>query len=75
MLPWLWCRLGATALIGPLAWELPYAMGAALKRQNNTKQNKTTKFPKLKDLGDYLVVNMKKNFGVPVVVQQVKNPT
>ena len=23
----------AVALIGPLAWELPYAMGSSLKRQ------------------------------------------
>ena len=30
---WLWCRLAGTAPIGPLAWEPPYAMGAALKRQ------------------------------------------
>ena len=30
---WLWCRPAATALIQPLAWELPYAEGAALKRQ------------------------------------------
>ena len=30
---WLWCRLGAAAPIGPLAWEPPYATGAALKRQ------------------------------------------
>ena len=30
---WLWSRPAATALIGPLAWELPYATGAALKRQ------------------------------------------
>ena len=29
---WLWCRLSATALIGLLAWEPPYAVGAALKR-------------------------------------------
>ena len=29
----LWCRLAATALISPLAWEPPYAMGVALKRQ------------------------------------------
>ena len=29
---WLWCRPAATALIRPLAWEPPYAMGAALKR-------------------------------------------
>ena len=29
---WLWCRPVATAPIGPLAWELPYAVGAALKK-------------------------------------------
>ena len=35
---WLWHRLAATALIRPLAWELPYAAGEALekaKRQKN----------------------------------------
>ena len=40
---WLWCRLAAIALTRPLAWELPYAKGAALekaKRQNKTKQKK-----------------------------------
>ena len=31
MLLWLWCMLAVAALIQPLAWELPYAMGAALK--------------------------------------------
>ena len=31
----LWHRLVATALIGPLAREPPYAMGAALKGQKN----------------------------------------
>ena len=31
----LWCRPVATALIRPLAWEPPYATGAALKRQKN----------------------------------------
>ena len=34
---WLWCRLVATAPFQPLAWELPYAAGVALKGQ--TKQN------------------------------------
>ena len=29
---WLWCRLAATGLIGPLAWEPPYASRAALKK-------------------------------------------
>ena len=28
---WLWCRLAAAAPIQPLAWELPYAAGVALK--------------------------------------------
>ena len=31
-LPWLWRRLAAAAPIQPLAWELPYASSAALKR-------------------------------------------
>ena len=39
---WLWCRLAATAPIGPLAWEPPYAVGAAqeiAKRQKNNNNN------------------------------------
>ena len=36
---WLWCRLAAAALIHPLAWEIPYAVGAALKRQKKKKFN------------------------------------
>jgi len=35
---WLWFRPAATAPIRPLAWEPPYAMGAALKRQKKKKQ-------------------------------------
>ena len=31
-LVWLWLRLTAVALIQPLAWEYPYASGAALKK-------------------------------------------
>ena len=30
---WLWCRWAAIALFRPLAWEAPYAVGAALKKQ------------------------------------------
>ena len=40
MLLWLWCRLAATALIGPLAWKLSYAVGVALKRQKDKKKKK-----------------------------------
>ena len=49
MLLWLWYRLAAVAPIQPLAWEPPYAMGTALKRQkqkqkqNNTIYNSTEK--------------------------------
>ena len=33
VLLWLWCRPAAVALIWPQAWEPPYAVSAALKRQ------------------------------------------
>ena len=36
----LWRRSAAVALIQPLAWEFPYAAGAALKSKNK-KQKKT----------------------------------
>ena len=34
VLLWLWGRPAATAPIQPLAWELPYAAGMALKKKN-----------------------------------------
>ena len=37
MLLWLW-QLAAVALVGPLAWEPPYAMGVALKRPKKKKK-------------------------------------
>ena len=39
MLLWLWHGSAAIAPIRPLAWEPPYAMGVALKREK-TKINK-----------------------------------
>ena len=35
---WLWYRLAAIALIRPLAWELPYAAGEALKKEKKEKE-------------------------------------
>ena len=32
---WLWYRPAAVALIQPLAWELPYATGATLKKKKS----------------------------------------
>ena len=40
---WLWWRPAATAPIGPLAWELPYAMGAALKKRQKTEDKRQRK--------------------------------
>ena len=39
---WQWCRLASVAPIRPLAWETPYAAGAALKRQK-TEEKKNQK--------------------------------
>ena len=36
VLLWLWCRLTATAPIGPLAWGPPYTSGAALKKKKKS---------------------------------------
>ena len=36
---WLWRRLVATALIRALAWELPYAVGAAPEKTKKKKKN------------------------------------
>ena len=43
-LPWLWCRSVATALIQPLAWEPPYAVGAAQEKSKRPKKKKKMKF-------------------------------
>ena len=38
---WLWWRPAATAPIPPLAWELPCAVGAALKSKKKQESKKT----------------------------------
>ena len=35
---WLWHRLAATAPIRPLAWEPPYAAGAALEKAKKKRK-------------------------------------
>ena len=39
---WLWQRPAATALIGPLAWEPPYAAEAAQEMVKRQKKKKKT---------------------------------
>jgi len=43
VLLWLWCRPVATAPIQPLAWEPPYAVGAALEKAKKKKKKKKKK--------------------------------
>ena len=38
VLLWLWYRLAAEALIRPLAWELLYAVMAALKKKKEEEE-------------------------------------
>ena len=57
----LWCRPAAVAPIWPLAWELPYATGAALKRkENNNFKNKIIdsikKAIELYEVGDLIII-------------------
>ena len=40
---WLWCRPAAAALTRPLAWELPYAEGVALKKTHTHQKKKKKK--------------------------------
>ena len=52
---WLWRRPVATAPIGPLAWEPPYATGTALEKakkdkQTNKQTNKKTEYFVVKEL-------------------------
>ena len=38
VLPWLWYKLAVAALIQPLAWELTYAIGAAIKKKKKKEK-------------------------------------
>ena len=38
VLLWLWCRVAAVAPIQPLAWEPPYAAGAALEKDKKKRK-------------------------------------
>ena len=74
---WLWRRPVATAPIGPLAWESPYAAGAAQEIAKRPKKNQKLKLelpydPAITLLGIYLK-NTKT--GVPVVAQWLTNLT
>ena len=53
VLLWLWHRSAASALIQPLAQELPYAAGAALKSKKKKKRERERKKWKGRNLNGY----------------------
>ena len=60
----LWCRLVATALIRPLAWEPPYVTVAALKRQKRKKKEMMSSRinPRPQKEGQGLMLALLKNY-------------
>ena len=55
VLPCLWCRLVAAALIGPLAWEPPYAVGVTLKRKKKSRF-RCSSFHSRESVEPYLII-------------------
>ena len=51
VLLWLWCRQAAIALILPLSWELPHAVGVALKKEKKKKKERKKRKNEKKVLG------------------------
>ena len=51
---WLCCRLAAAALIQPIVWEPPYAVGVALKtpKEKRKKERKEKKFKMVQKNGN-----------------------
>ena len=76
---WVWCRPAATAPIGPLAGELPYAAGAALEKAKRQQMKRKEKNPQSASLSASPIVTtqlffFKDIFRSSCVAQRVKNP-
>ena len=64
---WLWHRLAAIAPTRPLAWEPPYAVGAALKRQKDKKIKKISIHLNLIYRFNAILINMPTNYFMDIV--------
>ena len=54
----LWCRLVATALIGPLDWELSYAMAVALKKKKKKRIGFSDSSKNLDSKGGHILLQL-----------------
>ena len=57
---WLWCRLAAAALIRPLAWEAPRAVGVALEKKK--KKDKMLAFLNLFSQLNAILTKISENY-------------
>ena len=69
---WLWRKLAAVVWIGPLAWEPPYASGAALKRQKTKKERKEHSKIYLEMQKNKIVLNKNKASGLIYQISIIK---
>ena len=63
---WLWHRLVATDLIGPLAWEPPFAVGETLNRQKTKKKNVVIRSAELDRPQVKLSISYRKIISIPL---------
>ena len=63
VLLWLWYKWAAVAPIPPLAWEPPYALGVALKRQKKKKKKKKEYIERKKKMNDCKIYKISDLFG------------
>ena len=76
MLLWLWYRLVATAPIGPLAWNPPYATGAALEKGKRPKKSSSMNQADISSpFNSYSLLFKVHSYGVPIMAQWAVNQT
>ena len=73
MLLWLWHRVAATALIRPLAWELPYAAGATVEKTKRPKKKKKKMMMKMTKIHELYKVLCKAYYLFSIYTRKTTN--